>query len=74
MIEKYYEDKKARALSLREEIKDCSDSIVKIIDTIYDAKSMMPEDARKNNVDIKVKDGVKELRLKLNRINQKWEL
>lgn len=31
--------------------------IIKIIDTIYDVKGMMPEDARKNNVDIKIKDG-----------------
>lgn len=57
LTDKYYEDKKAGNLSLPEEVKDCSESIVKIIDTIYDIKGMMPEDARKNNVDIKVKDG-----------------
>lgn len=57
LTDRYYEDKKAGTLSLPEEAKDCSDSIIKIIDTIYDVKGMMPEDARKNNVDIKVKDG-----------------
>ncbi len=57
LTDKYHEDKKAEMLNLPEEVKDCSDSIVKIIDTIYDIKGMMPEDARKNNVDIKVKDG-----------------
>ena len=57
LTDRYYEDKKAGTLSFPEEVKDCSDSIIKIIDTIYDVKGMMPEDARKNNVDIKVKDG-----------------
>lgn len=57
LTDKYYEDKKAGNLSLPEEVKDCCESIVKIIDTIYDIKGMMPEDARKNNVDIKVKAG-----------------
>ena len=57
LTDKYYEDKKAGTLSFPEEVQDCGDSIIKIIDTIYDVKGMMPEDARKNNVDIKVKDG-----------------
>ena len=57
LTDKYYEDKKAENLSLPEEVKDCCESIVKIIDTIYDIKGMMPEDARQNNVDIKVKAG-----------------
>lgn len=57
LTDKYYEDKKAGTLSFPEEVKDCGDSIIKIIDTIYDVKGMMPEDARKNNVDIKIKDG-----------------
>lgn len=57
LTDKYYEDKKAGNLSLPEEVKDCSESIIKIIDTIYDIKGMMPDDARKNNVDIKIKDG-----------------
>ena len=57
LTDKYYEDKKAGILSFPEEVKDCGDSIIKIIDTIYDVKGMMPEDARKNNVDIKIKDG-----------------
>lgn len=57
LTDKYYEDKKAGTLSFPEEVKDCGDSIIKIIDTIYDVKGMIPEDARKNNVDIKIKDG-----------------
>lgn len=47
LTDKYYEDKKAGTLSFPEEVKDCGDSIIKIIDTIYDVKGMMPEDARK---------------------------
>lgn len=74
LTSKYYEDKKAGNLNLPEEVKDCSDSIIKIIDTIYDIKGMMPEDARKNNIDIKIKDGAldkKEFLSLWNKINFK---
>lgn len=54
LTDKYYEDKKAGTLVLPEEIKDCSDSIIRILDMIYDVKGMMPEDARKNDIDVKI--------------------
>lgn len=57
LTDKYYADKKAGTLSLPEDVKDCADSVVKIVDTIYDIKGLLPEDARKNNVDIKIRDG-----------------
>ncbi len=57
LTDKYYEDKKAERLNLPEEVKDYRDGIVKTVDTVYDIRTMMPEDSRKNNVDIKVKDG-----------------
>lgn len=54
LTEKYYADKTAGTLVLPEEIKDCSDSVIRILDMIYDVKGMMPEDARKNDIDIKI--------------------
>ena len=54
LTDKYYEDKKAGTLVMPEEVKDSTDSIVRILDMIYDVKGMTPEDARKNDIDIKV--------------------
>ncbi len=54
LTDKYYADKKAGTIVLPEEIKSGADSIIRILDTIYDVKGMMPEDARKNDVDIKI--------------------
>ena len=54
LTDKYYEDKKAGTLVMPEEVKDSTDSIVRILDMIYDVKGMKPEDARKNDIDIKV--------------------
>lgn len=74
LTEKYYEAKKAGILKLPDEIKDCNDSVIKIMDTIYDIKGMLPEDARKNNVDIKINAGAldkKEFLALWNKINIK---
>ena len=74
LTEKYYEAKKAGTLKLPDEIKDCNDSVIKIMDTIYDIKGMLPEDARKNNVDIKINAGAldkKEFLALWNKINIK---
>lgn len=54
LTDKYYEDKKTDNLVLPEEFKESKESIVRILDMIYDVKGMTPEDARKNDVDIKV--------------------
>ena len=54
LTDKYYEDKKAGTLVMPEEVKDSTDSIVRILDMIYDVKGMTPEDARKNDINIKV--------------------
>lgn len=74
LTEKYYEAKKAGTLKFPDEIKDCNDSVIKIMDTIYDIKGMLPEDARKNNVDIKINAGAldkKEFLALWNKINIK---
>jgi type III restriction enzyme len=52
LTDKYYEDKKNGAVDLAEEVSDCKDSVVAIIDSVYDARSGQPENARKNNVQL----------------------
>lgn len=54
LTDKYYEDKKNDALVMTDEVKDSTEGIVRILDMIYDVKGMMPEDARKNDIDVKV--------------------
>lgn len=54
LTEKYYADKANNEIKVAEEVADCTDSIVKIIDSVYDSRSMQPEDARKNNVELQV--------------------
>ena len=74
LTEKYYADKKAGALVLPEEVKGSSDSIIRILDMIYDIKGMTPEDARKNDIDIKVNQDAlnkKEFQALWKRINVK---
>lgn len=54
LTEKYYEDKFAGKLDLPEGIKNVSDGIVKILDSIYDEKAIPSEDARGQNVSLTV--------------------
>ena len=50
----YYEDKSNNELKLADEVKGFEASVVEIIDSIYDSRTMMPENARSNNVELKV--------------------
>jgi type III restriction enzyme len=60
LTDKYYEDKKNGALEIAEEAADCKDDIAAILESVYDARAMTPENARKNNVELKVdKDKLK---------------
>jgi len=52
LTDKYYEDKKNGNVEIAEEAADCKDSVISIIDTIYDTRSTQPENARKNNVQL----------------------
>ncbi|MDR0843124.1 MAG: DEAD/DEAH box helicase family protein [Acidobacteriota bacterium] len=54
LTEKYYEDKKNGAVVIAEEAADCEADVVAIIDSIYDSRTMHPENARKNNVELKL--------------------
>lgn len=54
LTDKYYEDKASGAIKVAEEVKDCGDSIVKILDSVYDERGMKPENARAKNVELQV--------------------
>ena len=54
LTDKYYEDKKNGQVIISEEVEDSIDSIIAILDSIYDAKVMQPENARLNNVELEL--------------------
>ena len=54
LTDKYYEDKANGTLQVAEDVVDSADSVVEIIDSIYDPKAMQFENARSNNVELKV--------------------
>lgn len=58
LTDKYYADKANGEIKVAEEVKDSADSVIEILNTIYDGKSVMPENARNNNVELHV-DGDK---------------
>ena len=52
LTDKYYEDKANGEVKVAEEVADSAASIMQILDSIYNAKSMQPENARTNNVEL----------------------
>lgn len=54
LTDKYYADKANHEIKVAEEVADSAASIIEIIDIIYDGRSMMPENARSNNVELHV--------------------
>lgn len=54
LTDKYYEDKANGELTVAEEVADSAASVIEIIDSIYDSRTMMPENARSNNVELEV--------------------
>ncbi len=58
LTDKYYQDKANGEIKVAEEVADSAASIVRIIDSVYDARSMQPENARGNNVELQI-DGDK---------------
>lgn len=74
LTDKYYEDKKNNCINLDEEIDSYKKSIIKILDSIYNQDSIMPEDARSNNIELNIdqaKLNSKEFRKLWDRINKK---
>ena len=54
LTDKYYEDKADNKLKIADEVADCAQSVIAIIDSAYDSKVLLPEDARKNNIELSV--------------------
>ena len=54
LTDKYYEDKADGEIKVAEEVADSAASVIEIVDSIYDARSMQPENARSNNVELQV--------------------
>ena len=54
LTDKYYADKANGELKVAEEVADSAASVIDILDSVYDAKLMAPENARSNNVELQV--------------------
>lgn len=54
LTDKYYEDKANGEIKVAEEVADSAASVIGIIDSIYDSRTMQPENARSNNVELVV--------------------
>lgn len=74
LTDKYYEDKANGEIKLTDEVAGSIESVIGIIDSIYDAKAMQPENARSNNVELTVDEdklAMPEFKALWNRINAK---
>lgn len=54
LTDKYYADKANGAIQVAEEVTDSRDSVINILDSVYDGRAMQPENARDKNVELQV--------------------
>ena len=54
LTDKYYADKANGTVQVAEEVRDCAESVVQILGSIYDSHSMQPEDAHGSNVEVRI--------------------
>ena len=52
LTDKYYEDKEGGNFQLSDEVEASKESVMGILDTVYNPKILKPEDARGNNVEL----------------------
>ena len=74
LTDKYYADKANKEIKVAEEVADSAAAIIEIIESIYDARTMQPENARSNNVELKVDEdklAMPEFKALWNKINAK---
>ena len=74
LTDKYYEDKANGEIKVAEEVADSAASVLEIIDSVYDPRSMQPENARSNNVELQVDENklaMPEFKALWSRINAK---
>lgn len=74
LTDKYYADKANGEIKLTDEVADSAESVIGIIDSVYDAKAMQPVNARSNNVELAVDEdklAMPEFKALWDRINSK---
>lgn len=74
LTDKYYEDKANGEIKVAEEVVDYAASVIEIVDSTYDSRSMQPENARSNNVELLVDEdklAMPEFKALWSRINSK---
>lgn len=74
LTDTYYEDKKNGNVKVADKVKECAASIIAILDSVYDSRIPMAEDARANNVEAKLDEdklAMKEFKELWERINAK---
>ena len=54
LTDKYYADKANGTIQVAEEVTDSRDSVINILDSVYDSRAMQPENARDKNVELQV--------------------
>ena len=54
LTDKYYADHANHAVQVAEEVADCAASVIDLLDSVYSDKVMLPENARSNNVELKI--------------------
>ena len=54
LTDKYYADKANGAIQVAEEVADSRDSVINILDSVYDSRAVQPENARDKNVELQV--------------------
>ena len=54
LTDKYYADKANGTVQIAEEVADSRDSVINILDSVYDSRAMQPENARDKNVELQV--------------------
>ena len=54
LTDKYYEDKANGEIKVAAEVAESAAAVIEIVDSIYDARGMQPENARSNNVELQV--------------------
>jgi type III restriction enzyme len=52
LTDKYYEDKANMQIKVADEVTDSAASVIEILDSVYDSRAMLPENARSNNVEL----------------------
>lgn len=54
LTDRYYEDKASGEIKIAEEVADSADSVLQIINSIFDPRNHKPDNARSNNVELQV--------------------